>query len=70
MELCENVENGDDEGDKDQSEKKKETKKEVIKNQYECPVFSVGGSRSVISVLLTAPDPQDEWIQGGVHAVL
>ena len=49
---------------------KKETKKEVTKNQYECPVFSVDGSRSVISVLLTAPDPQDEWIQGGVHAVL
>ena len=70
MELCENVENGDDEGDKDLSEMKKETKKEVTKNQYECPVFSVDGSRSVISVLLTAPDPQDEWIQGGVHAVL
>ena len=75
FELCENVENkkNDEEGE-DQIKKKKEAREDVLKNQYECPVFSttsVSDADGFMSILLTASeDMHAEWIQSGVHAIL
>lgn len=74
LELCEFGGNGEEDEDHEKDvvkENSSSSSKSNNKNQYECPVYrndSVGDSE--FSVMLTAPDPQVEWIQGGVHAIL